>query len=158
MDNITQNMDRLFELLEQIKAIPDHEYCQLEFDEAEVGRVTHPIKETLYLEDEDQIITDEISWCNTEDGVQLMERYLAQHRSKFRFWVEKSGDHWRVWDSQKERVPVLHGKECIFRELSRARKNCNFHNNLEASFQKVSRKLSSMSPQEIEEIMGKTGG
>jgi len=153
-------INRLFELLEQIKTIPDHEYCRLEFDEEEVGRVTHPIKQTLHFEDEDgiTIITDEVAWCSNEDGIQLMERYLTQHRAKFRFWVEKSGDSWRVWDSQKQRVPLIGGKECIFRELSRARKNCDFHNNLDASFQKVSRRLASMSPQEVQEYFFKTQG
>lgn len=72
----------LFRKISQLETDGKH-YCKLEFDTSGSGSVTHFIKETLYFEDEDGIMTGEtVEWKNFREAVDVMTRYIEYLSNK----------------------------------------------------------------------------
>ena len=81
MENLSQfDQDILWlhRLFQVIIMFPDHEDCYLSFGKNDSGKIYHPIKITLYFEDEDGIITDYVEWENPTEGVKVLKRYINQ--------------------------------------------------------------------------------
>lgn len=72
----------LFQKISQLETDGKY-YCKLEFDPSGAGSLTHFIKETLYFEDEDGIMTGEmVEWKNFREAVDVMTRYIEYLSNK----------------------------------------------------------------------------
>lgn len=72
----------LFEQISQLESDGDI-YCTLRFSASGGGSVHHFIKETLYFEDEDGIMTGEyVEWKDFREAVDVMTRYIEYLANK----------------------------------------------------------------------------
>jgi hypothetical protein len=144
--------DQMLERLQNIKLLPDHRTCALVLEGDGRGSISNHIKETLYFEDEDGLITEELSWTNDNEAIEKLDRYLTIWRAKERFYAKKHGEKYCVWDSQKERIHVIQDRECIFSNPDLARKSCKSHNRNEEVYQKVKHRLAT-DPEAVDQLM-----
>lgn len=74
-------MDELFNeiynLFQQILEMPDHECCKLCLGKAGAGYISHPIKETLYFSDDDDLYYRGVEWETLEEGLELLSCYIG---------------------------------------------------------------------------------
>jgi len=66
----------IFNRFHRIKHVKGQGDVRLLLNEDGSGRLSHPIKETCYIEDDDGLVSEYVDWDTPSKGILLLEKYI----------------------------------------------------------------------------------